>query len=183
MTRPAISTVMAIAEMTAKAIDRVNKALGRFLGWGVLALVLVQVLIILLNNVFRIGSIELQESLLYINSMIFLGAAGYTLAVDDHVRVDIFYSTARPRTKAIINLLGTLFLLFPVLWLLWRFGLPYVLASWAVFEGSTETTGLQGIYLLKSLLLVYVVLLGAQGLSLVIRSALFLMPKPRSGEQ
>ena len=47
-----------------------------------------------------------------------------------------------------------------------------MLSSWAVLEGSRETSGIQGVYLLKSCILVFVVLMILQGLSLAFRSAL-----------
>ena len=74
------------------------------------------------------------------------------------------------RFKAWVNLMGTLFLLFPVMGLLWVSAWPYVAASWAVLEGSTETTGLQAVYILKSFLLLFAATLTLQGVSLVIRS-------------
>lgn len=157
-------------ERLADAIDGLNGGLGRLLGWAALLLILTQFSIVLLTNVFRIGSIQLQESLLYINSLIFLGAAGYTLLRDEQVRVDIFYRDASARFKAWVNLLGTVFLLFPVMGLLWVSAWPYVAASWAVLEGSIETTGLQAVFILKSFLLLFTATLTLQGASLVIRS-------------
>ncbi len=157
-------------ERFADAIDSLNAGLGRLLGWAALLLILVQFSIVVLTNVFRIGSIQLQESLLYINSLIFLGAAGYTLLRDEQVRVDIFYRDASARFKAWVNLMGTLFLLFPVMGLLWVSAWPYVAASWAVLEGSTETTGLQAVFILKSFLLLFTASLTLQGAALAIRS-------------
>ena len=157
-------------ERFADAIDSLNAGLGRLLGWAALLLILAQFSIVVLTNAFRIGSIQLQESLLYINSLIFLGAAGYTLLRDEQVRVDIFYRGASARFKAWVNLLGTFFLLFPVMGLLWVSAWPYVAASWAVLEGSIETTGLQAVYILKSFLLLFTATLTLQGASLVIRS-------------
>lgn len=165
---------MKALERLAQTIDGLNRRLGQLLGWAVLLLVLVQFLVVVLTNVFRIGSIQLQESLLYINSLIFLGAAGYTLLHDEQVRVDIFYRGASARFRAWVNLLGTLFLLFPVMALLWTSAWPYVTASWAVLEGSTETTGLQAIFILKSFLLLFVLTLTLQGISLAIRSGMVL---------
>lgn len=161
---------MSWLERLAGLIDALNNHLGRLLAWAALLLILTQFAIVVLTNVFRIGSIQLQESLLYINSLIFMGAAGYTLLKDEQVRVDIFYRGASARFKARVNLFGTVFLLFPVMALLWVSAWPYVAASWAVHEGSTETTGLQAIFILKSFLLLFTATLGLQGASLAIRS-------------
>jgi TRAP-type mannitol/chloroaromatic compound transport system permease small subunit len=113
-----------------------------------------------------------QESLIYAHGALFMVAAGYTLLVGGHVRVDVFYREAAPRKKAWIDLLGVVFLLIPVCLLIWRYSLPYVLSSWAVLEGSRETSGIQGVYLLKTCMLLFCILVILQGISLAFRSAL-----------
>ena len=52
---------------------------------------------------------------------------------------------------------------------------PYVHNAWKVLEGSKETSGIQGVYLLKSLLIVFAVLMAIQGISLALRSILSLL--------
>lgn len=162
---------MAYILRIADIIDRLNARLGRLIGWAALLLIAIQFLIIIMTNIFRVGSVMAQESLLYVNSLIFLGAVGYTLLRDGQVRVDIIYRPASKRFQAWVNLLGTLFFLLPVTILLWVYAQPYVLASWAVLEGSVETTGLQAVFILKSFILLFCILLGLQGVSLAIRSA------------
>jgi TRAP-type mannitol/chloroaromatic compound transport system permease small subunit len=108
------------------------------------------------------------------HAFLFLVGAGYTLLHGGHVRVDIFYREAAPRAKAWIDFLGVLLLLLPVCALLWWFSWPYVVKSWQVFEGSKETSGIQAVYLLKSLILVFCFLVSVQGLALALRSLLVL---------
>jgi TRAP-type mannitol/chloroaromatic compound transport system permease small subunit len=147
-----------------RTIDRCNEAIGRWVSWAVIAMVLLQFLVV-----------ALQESIVYLHGLLFLVAAGYTLLRDGHVRVDIFYRSAPPRQKALVDLLGTLLFLLPVCVLLWVVSWPYVAASWSVLEGSKETSGIQGVYLLKSAILVFVLLVALQGFSLAARSALILL--------
>jgi len=153
----------------ADVIDRLNTRLGRVLSWLVLLLILVQFAIVIMSGNFRVGSIKLQESLLYLNALLFLGAAGFTMLRDDHVRVDIFYRAKSARGKTWINLLGHCLLLVPFLIFLWVIGIPYVTASWAAGEGSFETSGLQIVYVLKSFLLVFAASLTLQAVSGIIR--------------
>ena len=151
-------------------LDAINERLGRFLSYGVILLVLVQFALVLMAANFRVGSIKMQESLLYINAAMFLGAAGYALLKDCHVRVDIFYRRAGQRVKALTDLLGTLFLLFPFLGFVWVIAIPYVVSSWQAQEGSFETSGLQIVYILKSFILLFALSLTIQGVSLAIKS-------------
>ncbi len=154
----------------AARIDRLNNAVGRALGWTVLLLVLIQFALILSVNVFRIGSIAMQESILYLNSLMFLAGAGYALSHDEHVRVDVFYRGASEQFKARVNLYGTLFFLFPTMGFLTWMAYPYVAQSVSILESSTETSGLPLIFLLKSFILVFAGLLLLQGASLAIKS-------------
>ena len=158
----------------AETCDRFNGGLGRLLGWASLALVLVQFLLVVMSNSFHLGSIKLQESLFYINSLMFLGAAGYGLLSEAHVRVDLFYRGASSRYQTTVNFLGTCLLLLPAMTLVWWAGLPYVVDAWSIMEGSVETSGLHAVYLLKSFILLFALGLTLQGLSLLIRSGLSL---------
>ncbi|MCG8512288.1 MAG: TRAP transporter small permease subunit [Rhodospirillales bacterium] len=157
-----------------RRIDIINERIGRTVAWIALIMVLVQVVIVLMRYVFGVGSIMMQESVVYMHAMLFMAAAGYALVHDGHVRIDIVYREASPRTKAIIDLAGSVLFLLPlcvlIVWVSWR----YVSVSWAVLEGSKETSGIQGVFLLKTLIPLFAGLLGLQGLSLAIRSGLTL---------
>lgn len=160
--------------LLARAIDRTNNIIGKLIAWLTLGMVLVQFTVVVLRYVFGLGFIWMQESILYMHSMVFLVGAGYTLLKEGHVRVDIFYRPANARKKALVDLLGVLFLLIPFCILVWWVALPYVQNSWAVFESSKETSGIPAVYLLKTTILVFTVLIGLQGLALAIKSGLVL---------
>ncbi|MGH6948539.1 MAG: TRAP transporter small permease subunit [Kiloniellales bacterium] len=162
-------------KLAAEAIGAFNERLGRLTAWLALFMVLIQFVVVLMRYVFGVGSIAMQESIVYMHGVLFMVGAGYTLLHDGHVRVDIFYREAHPRTKAIIDLLGSLFLLLPVVALIWIYSLPYVTRAWSVLEGSKETSGIQGVYLLKTVVLAFCVLVALQGIALAIRSLLVLL--------
>lgn len=158
----------------ARGIDRLNHVTGRAVAWLTLAMVLVQFAVVVLRYVFGLGFIWMQESILYMHALVFLVGAGFTLLKEGHVRVDIFYREAPVRKKALVDLLGVVFLLVPFCILVWTVSWPYVANSWAVMEGSKETSGIQGIYLLKTAILVFTVLVALQGLSIALKSILVL---------
>ncbi len=78
-------------------IDRLNSMIGRAAAWLCLAVVTIQFAVVVLRYLFGIGSIWLQESIVYSHAALFLLAAAWTLKNDGHVRVDIFYSSASRR--------------------------------------------------------------------------------------
>ena len=158
----------------AGAIDRVNAAIGRAAMWLALAVVLLQFVLVLLRYLFGVGSIRLAESIIYAHAAMFLLAAAWTLQENGHVRVDVFYAEASARTRAMIDLLGALLLLLPFMAVIAWFAVPYVARSWAIFERSREVSGLPFVYLLKSLIPAFALLMALQGVAQAIRAALAL---------
>lgn len=165
---------MSLLASVAQRIDAFNHNIGKAVAWLALVMVIVQFIVVIMRYVFGIGSIFMQESIIYLHAIVFMVGAGYTLLHNGHVRVDIFYREARPRQKAVVDLLGVVIFLIPVCGLIWWVSWPYVASSWKVFEGSRETSGIQGVFLLKSVILLFVVLVVLQGISLAIRSLLTL---------
>lgn len=148
----------------------INTAIGRTTAWLVLYMTLMQFVVVLMRYVFSYGMIPMQESIWYMHGILFMLGAGYTLVKDGHVRLDVFYREAERRTKAAVNVLGCLFFLFPFCYATFSFGWSLVLNSWAVREGSLETGGLPFIYLFKTVILVFAVIVAIEGLALLIRS-------------
>lgn len=145
-------------------------ALGRSVAWLLLAMALIQFALVLMRYVFGTGAVWLQELVIWCHALVFLGAAGWTLGAGGHVRVDIFHAAMGPRARAGVELFGTLAFLWPMCWLIWDVGLPYVERSWAVREGSRETAGLPGVFLLKTMMLVFAASLALQGAAIAVRS-------------
>ncbi len=153
-------------------LDRISIATGRAASWLTLAMVLVTFVIVVLRYVFDVGLIWLQESLTWLHAVVFMLGAAYTLQRDEHVRVDIFYRDMSERRRAWVNLLGTLFFIFPMcaffVWAAW----DYVAVSWSIGEVSRNAGGLPFplIPLLKTVLIVMPLAVALQGVSLLTRS-------------
>jgi TRAP-type mannitol/chloroaromatic compound transport system permease small subunit len=158
----------------ASRIERVNSALGRTVAWCALAMVLVQVVVVGMRYALGLGSIWLTETILYAHATLFLMGAAWTLQVGGHVRVDIFYAGARPRTKALVDLAGAVIFLLPFAATLAWLSLPYVGRAWAILERSRESSGLPLVFALKTLIPLFALSLGLQGVAQAIRAALVL---------
>jgi TRAP-type mannitol/chloroaromatic compound transport system permease small subunit len=159
----------------ADLLDGLSEILGSAVSWLSLLMVLVTFLIVVLRYAFDLGWIWLQESVTYMHAALFLVGAAYTLKHEGHVRVDIFYRRFTPRTQAWVDLGGSLLLLLPVCIFIFSVSWEYVAQSWALHEGSREAGGLDGVYLLKSLILVMAGLLVLQGLAQAVRRLLILL--------
>jgi TRAP-type mannitol/chloroaromatic compound transport system permease small subunit len=166
---------MHVLKRLADAIDAVNDWIGRAFAWLVLGMVLTEFVVVLSRYVFGLGSTIMQESIVYMHATVFLVCAGYALVHNGHVRCDILYAVMTPRTRAIVDIAGTLVFLLPMCALVWWMSWPYVEASWAVMEISQEgRLGIPAVFLLKTLILVFAGLLGVQAVSLTLQSVLLL---------
>ncbi len=151
-------------------IEAINEYVGKTISWLSLGVVLLTFLVVVLRYGFDTGWIWMQESVTYMYAWIFMLAAGYTLKHEGHVRVDIFYRQFSPYRQAWVNLLGSLFLLFPMFIFIAWVSLDYVLTAWRINEASGEAGGLAFVYILKTTLFIMPLLVLLQGLAMILRS-------------
>jgi len=161
-------------------IDTLITVSGRSIAWLVILMVLISFSVAILRYVFDMGWIALQESITYLHALVFMLGIPYTLNRNRHVRVDIFNRRFNARTRAWVDLLGTLVLLLPVFITLFWLSLTYVTNSWLVLESSPEAGGLPLVFLLKGLLLLMPLLMILQGIAWLLRNLLFLTGKIES---
>ncbi|MDX2504087.1 MAG: TRAP transporter small permease subunit [Gammaproteobacteria bacterium] len=164
----------------AGSLEKITVWSGQLIAWLTLLMVFITFAIVVLRYGFEMGWIAMQESVSYMHALVFLIGIPYTLKYDGHVRVDIFYHKLNARSKAWVNLWGTLLLLIPVslfiAWISW----DYVIASWEMGEESGEAGGLPGVYLLKSSILLMTLLLLIQGISQLLFNITVLLNKNNS---
>lgn len=149
-----------VAHLIGTGIDR----LGWLLGWLTVVMMLVTVLVVFMRYVLDIGSIFLQETVVYLHASIFMLGLAYTLRQDAHVRVDLIYSRLSKRGKALVNLVGSCIALFPLTILFGIGSWDYVSSSWAIREQSPEVAGIPAVFLLKTLIPLSALLLALQGI-------------------
>ncbi len=153
----------------ADVVDGINRLVAGAVRWLALAMVLVQFCIVVGRYVFGVNSIAVQESVLYMHSTLFMLAAGYTLLMDKHVRVDVFYARLGPEAQRRIDIFGHIFLLLPSMAALLYWSWPSVRNAWKILEGPLSVGGIEAVFLLKSLIPAFCILVMIQSVSLLIR--------------
>lgn len=123
-------------------LDRLAEWTGRTIAWVMVPMVVVQFVIVALRYIFDIGWIWMQEGVLWMHAATFMLATAYTLHHDEHVRVDIFYRKLTSRGRTVVDVLGTLLLMLPMMIFLIIVSWDYVSVSWSIREGSREAGGL-----------------------------------------
>jgi TRAP-type mannitol/chloroaromatic compound transport system permease small subunit len=123
-----------------------------------------------LLNVSSNAFLELQW---YLFAMVFLLCAGYTLLHNEHIRIDVVSSRFSARTRAKIDIFGTVFFLLPVTfyitWLSW----PIFVNAWVSAEISSNAGGLIR-WPARLMIPVGFFLLSLQGISELIKRIAFL---------
>ena len=160
-----------------KIINSINRYIGEIISWFTLLMVLITVLVVVLRYGFNIGFIWMQESVRFMYAAVFLLCGGYTLLKDKHVRVDVLYLNLSTKNKAIIDLLGSIFLLLPVCFVIFYYSWSYVINSWEQMEGSIEERGLHLVFLMKTFIWAFAILVSLQSISIIINSCIILKKK------
>ena len=149
-------------------IDRSTEAIGKAVGWFILAAIFLSAGNAIVRKLFNTSSNSLLEMQWYLYGAAFLLAAAYTLRQNEHIRIDIVYGALSRRTQHWIDLIGHLFFLMPFAILMDVYFTSYVLQSYRSGEVSNNAGGLI-LWPAKALLLVGMLLLTLQGVSEIIK--------------
>ena len=136
-------------------LEKTINSLGKFISLMIPVMTILMILIIVARYFFGIGLTGVQELVMYLHALIFLGCAGYVHFKDEHVRVDIFYRDSSNTYKKNINFFLSLFFLIPVCFVVGFYSYELVEMSWKIKETSTEAGGLNFVYLQKSLVILF----------------------------
>ncbi|RAN38238.1 TRAP transporter small permease subunit [Hyphomonas pacifica] len=169
--------VEGLAKWLSRRIDAVSGwALGGAITSAII-LVMAQLLVVMLRYAFGMSFTWLNEIVIYAFAAMFMLGAASALRDDAHVRVDILRPRFGPNGRNWIELAGIYLFLFPICIRLLAMTEQGLARSWALFEGSRESDGLPLLFLFKTLLPVFAVLMLVQGLSEALKAALRLTGK------
>ena len=131
---------------------RFNKMLGKVLVIILLLMTLNVFYDVIMRYVFHNSSVGMQEMEWHLFSLLTLFGISYTLLEEGHVRVDFLYQKFSLKTKAIINILGTIFFLMPLAFLIIFGSIEYVKDAWVIGEISDDPGGLHYRWLIKAMI-------------------------------
>ena len=163
-------SLMKILKSISSFFDLLNRITGSICAFFAVSMVVVVLAVVILRYGFSISFIWMQEAYVWLHAYIFMMGSGYTYLSNEHVRIDVFYRGASIKYKSIVDILGNIFLLFPFIFIIWKFSFPFVSRSWSMGEVSREVGGLPALYILKSAILVFCVMLTLQAISNIIKS-------------
>ena len=134
-------------------MEKTIKFLGKFISLMIPIMTILMILIIVARYFFGIGLTGLQELVMYIHALVFLGCAGYVHYKDEHVRVDIFYRKSSKEYKRKVNFILSFLFLIPICFVIAYYSFDLIEMAWRIREISTEAGGLKFVYIQKTLIL------------------------------
>ena len=170
--RPNSTLLINISRHVIEIVDSVSLTIGQLIKWGLPLLVFSVAISVFALSLFGLSWTKLFESAQYIHATVIMLGAAMTLLLNEHVRVDIFQSKLKRPQKALVDFIGFHVGLMPVcLILIWSSN-SFIGFSWQTLEGSAESDGIRGLYLLKTLIPIFAVMMLAQGLSISLRAVM-----------
>ena len=128
--------------MLSRAIDALNRRIGRATVWCILAAVLISAGNATMRKAFDMSSNAWLEVQWYLYAAAFLPAAGYVLMVDEHVRIDAVAQRFSPRLRAWLDVVALLLFVLPFCVLMVDLGGAYFWKAYVSGETSYNAGGL-----------------------------------------
>ncbi len=154
-------------ERFSRSIEKVVRLFAKLSALLVIFLSLLVVYDALNRYLLHGGSVALQELEWHLFDIIFLLGLSYTLQMDKHVRVDIFYASFSKKTKALIEIISQLLMILPFTFLVLYVSWDFVMQSYLQHEISADPGGLTHRYLIKGMIIAGFILLGLQSIVLL----------------
>ena len=95
-----------------KTIDFISLKTGRATMYLVFVMMFILILSFVTRNIINIPLIWIIEMAQFVMTGYYLLGGGYSMLTDDHVRMDLIYSKLKDKTKALLDSLTSVFLIF-----------------------------------------------------------------------
>lgn len=159
----------------ADAIDKFIQRIGLTVAWAYVVLVLVIMLQVILRKGFASGLIALEELQWHLYSIGVMFGLSYAQTTNSHIRVDLFYSRLRAKTKRLIEVISIPIIVMPFIAIIFMQSIDFTAESYRVNESSEAASGLPYRWIIKGVIPVSFALLGLAVLSRFIRDLTLLI--------
>ncbi len=167
-----------------RAIDAFTRWVGKRLAWLILVAVVVSALNAIVRKSFDTSSNSWLELQWVLFSIVFLLCSSWTLLDNEHIRIDIVNNMLPKRVRNSIDIIGHVFFLIPLTFVMIITGGPFFMRSVEINEQSGNAGGLPQ-WPAKSLIIIGFTMLLVQGISeLIKRIAVMrgLIPDPHASQ-
>ena len=127
-----------------------------------------------IESVFYFSSTKLQELQWHLHAALFMLCLGFAYVMDSHVRIELVRDRMNPRLRVWMEMLGAALFLFAYCLIIVKFGFSFAERAFLTGEVSSAQTGLSHRWIIKAVLPVGFILLGATGVAAVLRCWVYL---------
>ena len=160
------------------AVDGVLYRVAMVVGWLFVACTIVIAFDVLSRKFgFQMpgmGSTRLQELEWHMHTALFSFWLGIAYVKNAHVRIDIAFINAKPRTQVWAELLGCLIFAIPYCLFAIYFSLDFTWIAWVDGEGSASSNGLPFRWIPKGFISLGLIMLFAAVISVLMRTIVYL---------
>jgi len=149
-------------------IDRGSTAIGRSVAWLIVVAAVISAGNAVMRKAFDWSANSLLEIQWWLFAAVFLLAAPWTLAVNEHIRIDVVNNRLSVKARNIIELVGHCFFLLPAAAMVAYTSWIFFSTSFGQNEQSPNAGGLP-LWPVKALIPAAFALLFAQGISEIIK--------------
>jgi len=133
-----------------KITDKFIDFIGFIVSMLLIAMILNVAYDVAMRYIFHNSSIAMQELEWHLFAVIMLYGTGYALKHNAHVRVDFLYDNFSPKKQAWVNILGVIFFLLPLTFLVIYSSWDFVMDSFTTNEISEDPGGLPYRWIIKA---------------------------------
>ncbi len=162
-----------------QCIDWLSEMSGQLGKWFALLLVFVGAFETIARHFFNAPTIWAYDSMCMAGGVIYMLGASYNYLHDSHTRVDLFYARAKPRTRALIDVICSIFLFFPLMIVMFKLAVDWAAKAWRIDEVMFNSFWYPPAAPYRTIFAVGLLLLVLQGFARFVRDLYFLI----KGEQ
>jgi TRAP-type mannitol/chloroaromatic compound transport system permease small subunit len=100
-------------------VDAINRVLGSIVMYLTLAIMGVLLFGSLTRYVFNVPFVWIVEMAQFLMAAYYVLGGGYSLQLDTHVRMDVFYERWKPKTRAFVDSITAFFLIFYLIFMIY----------------------------------------------------------------
>jgi len=161
-------------KIISKTIDNIVNRIARVFGIIIIVpLIFATVYDVILRYFFNNSTVWAYDFTWMSYATFFLLGASYCLQKDGHVRVDIFFNQIPKRRRAFLDCFFLIVFLFPLIFFVLKYSIPWADKSWIMHERSQYTMWRPCVAPIKSVLPFSFILLGLQGISIFIKNIVY----------
>lgn len=166
---------MSILIKLLKFIDWLSEKSGAIGKWFALLLVFIGSYEAIARHFFNAPTIWAYDSMCMAGGVIYMLGASYNYLHNSHTRVDLFYMNASPRKQALIDVIGSIFLFFPLMIIMFKVSVTWAVKAWKINEVMFNSFWYPPAAPYRTIFAIGLLLLILQGLARFIRDLHFVI--------